>query len=41
MNLVYELPLTHHQRKLAHQMDSCTTLLLHVTSYYNSHIPLH
>ncbi len=25
-NLVYELPLTHHQRSLAHHMDSCTTL---------------
>ncbi len=26
MNLVYELPLTRHQRSLAHHMDSCTTL---------------
>ncbi len=26
MNLVYELPLTPHQRSLAHHMDSCTTL---------------
>ncbi len=33
--------LTHHQRSLAHYMDSCTTLLLHSTSDYNSHHQLH
>ncbi len=30
-NPVYELPFTHHQRSLAHHIDSCTTLLLHFT----------
>ncbi len=40
-NLVYEFPLTHNQRSLGHHMDSCATLLLHVTSDYNSHNPLH
>ncbi len=41
MNLVYELPLTHHQRSLAHHMDSCTTLLSHSTLDCISHHPLH
>ncbi len=31
-NAVHDLTSTHHQRKLAHHIDSCTTLLLHVTN---------
>ncbi len=42
MNLVYELPLTHHQRSLAHHMDSCTTLTvaLHLRLQFPSSIAL-
>ncbi len=42
MNLVYELPLTHHQRSLAHHMDSCTTLtvVLHLRLQFPSSIAL-
>ncbi len=40
-NLAYELPLTHHQRSLAHHIDSCTTLLSHSTLDCISHHPLH
>ncbi len=42
MNLVYELPLTHHQRSLAHHMDSCTTLsvALHLRLQFPSSIAL-
>ncbi len=38
MNLVCDLTSTHHQRSLAHHIDSCTTLLLHVT--HGLHFPL-
>ncbi len=42
MNLVYELPLTHHQRLFAHHMDSCTTLTvaLHLRLQFPSSIAL-
>ncbi len=42
MNMVYELPLTHHQRSLAHHMDSCTTLTvaLHLRLQFPSPIAL-
>ncbi len=42
MNLVYELPLTHHQRSLAHHMGSCTTLTvaLHLRLLFPSSIAL-
>ncbi len=42
MNLVYELPLTHHQRSLAHHMESCTTLTvaLHLRLQFPSSIAL-
>ncbi len=42
MNLVYELPLTHHQRSLAHHMDSCSTLTVarHLRLQFPSSIAL-
>ncbi len=42
MNLVYELPLTHHQRSLAHHMDSFTTLTVarHLRLQFTSSIAL-
>ncbi len=39
-NPVHALPFIHHQRSLAHHIDSCTTELLHTISKYNSHHPL-
>ncbi len=40
-NPVCGLPPDSHQRSPFHRIDSCTTLLLHVTHDYNSHHPLH
>ncbi len=45
-NAVHDLTSTHHQRSLAHHIDSCTTLLLHVTvmnlvtTHYNCTSPM-
>ncbi len=42
MNLVYEFPLTPHQRSLAHHIDSCTTLTvaLHIRLQFPSSFAL-